>query len=62
MIFEEEKGRCPALLLIIIYTMSNYVHDESRWLRCNMAGVEQCSIADGSPLATYVSLYALERQ
>ena len=62
MIIEKEKDRGPALLLIIIYTTSKYVHDESRWLRCNMAEVEQCSTAGGSPPLTYVSLCALERQ
>ena len=62
MIFEEEKGRGPALLLIIIYTMSKYVHDESWWLRCSMAEVEQCSTAGGSPPPTYVSLCVLEHR
>ena len=62
MIFEEEKDRGPALLLIIVYTTSKYVHDESRWLRCSVAEVEQCSTAGGYPPSTYVSLCALERQ
>ena len=51
-----------ALLLIIVYTTLKYVHDESRWLRCSIAEVVQCSMAGGSPLPTYVSLCALERQ
>ena len=62
MIIEREKDRGPALLLIIVYTTSKYVHDESRWLGCSMAEVEQCSTAGGSPPPTYVSLCALERQ
>ena len=51
----------PALLLIMVYTMLKYVHDESRWLRCSMAEVEQCSKAGGSPPPIYVSLCVLER-
>ena len=62
MIIEEEKDRGPALLLIIIYTMSKYVHDESRWLKYSMDEAEQCSMAGGSPPPTYVSLCALEHQ
>ena len=63
MIIEKgKKDRGPALLLIMIYTTSKYVHDESRWLRCSMAEVEQCSTAGGFLPPTYVSLYALERQ
>ena len=62
MIIEGQKDRGPALLLIIIYTMSEYVHDESRWLRCSMAEARQYSTAGGSPPLTYVSLCALERQ
>ena len=63
MIIEKgKKDRGPALLLIMIYTMSKYVHNESRWLRCSMSEVEQCSTAGGSPPPTYVSLCALERQ
>ena len=61
MTFEEEKDRGTTLLLIIINTMSKYIHDESRWLRCSMAEVEQCSMAGGSPPPTYVSLCVLER-
>ena len=60
MTFEEEKDRGPALLLIIIYTMSKYVHYESRWLKCSKAEDEQYSTADGSPPPTYMSLCALE--
>ena len=52
----------PALLLIMVYTVLKYVHDESRWLRCSMAEVEQCSTAGGSPPPTYVSLCALEHR
>ena len=62
MIFEEEKDRSPALLLIMIYITSTYVHVESQWLMCNMAEVEQCPMVGGSPLSTYVSLHALEHQ
>ena len=63
MIFEEEKDRGPALLLIIIYTLSRkYVHYESRWLKCNKAEAELYSTAGGYPPSTYVSLCALERQ
>ena len=60
--FENEKDRGPSLLLIILYTTSKYVHDESRWLRCSMAEVEQYSTADGSPPPTYVSLHVLGRR
>ena len=60
MIIEEEKDKGPTLLLIIIYTTSKYVHDESRWLKYSMAEAEQCSTAGGSPPLTYVSLCALE--
>ena len=52
----------PALFLIIVYKMLKYVHDESQWLRCSMAEAEQCSMAGGSPLLTYVNLCVLERQ
>ena len=62
MIIEEEKDRGPTLLLIIIYTTSKYVHDESQWLRCSMAEAGQYSTADGSPPPTYVSLCALEHR
>ena len=61
MIFEDEKDRGPALLLII-YTSPRYVHHESRWLRCSMAEVEQCSTAGGSPALTCVSLSVPEYQ
>ena len=59
---ENEKDRGPALLLIIIYTTSKYVHDESRWLRCSMAEAGQYSTVGGSPPPTYVSLCALEHR
>ena len=62
MIIEEEKDRGPAVLLIIIYTTSKYVHDESRWLKYSMAEAEQYSTAGGSPPPTYVSLCALKRR
>ena len=57
-----ETYQGPALLLITLYTTSKYVHDESRWLRCSMAEVEQCSTAGGSPPRTYMNLCALERR
>ena len=62
MIIGREKDRGPALLLIIIYTTSKYVHDENWWLKYSMAEAEQCSTAVGSAPPTYVSLCALERQ
>ena len=62
MIIEDEKDGGPALLLIIIYTTSKYVHYESRWLKYNKAEDERYSTASGSPPPTYVSLCALERQ
>ena len=62
MIIEDEKDRGPALLLIIICTMSKYVHDESRWLKYSRAEDEQYSTADGSPPPIYVSLRALEHR
>ena len=62
MIIEDEKDRGPALLLIIIYTMSKYVHYESRWLKCSKAADEQYSMVGGSPPPTYVSLGALEHR
>ena len=62
MIIENEKDRGPALLLIIIYTTSKYVHHESRWLKCSKAEHERYSMADGSPPPTYVSLCALEHR
>ena len=55
MIIEEEKDRGPALLLIIIYTTSKYVHDESRCLKYSMAEAEQYSRAGGSPPLKCVS-------
>ena len=61
MIIENEKDRGPALLLIIKYKMSQYVHYESRWLKYSTAEDEQYSMVGGSP-PTYVSLCALERR
>ena len=61
-ILKSKETDGPALLLIMVYTMLKHVHDESRWPRCSMAEVEQCSTADESPLLTYVSLCALKRQ
>ena len=60
--FEDEKDGGPALLLIIIYTSSKYVHHESRWLRCSKAEDEQYSTADGSPPPICVSPCVLEHQ
>ena len=48
MIIEDEKDRGLALLLIIIYTTSKYVHYESQWLKCSKAEDEQYSTAGGS--------------
>ena len=62
MIIEDEKDRGPALLLIIIYTSSKYVHHESRWLKCSKAKDERYSTAAGSPPLTYMSLCALEHR
>ena len=62
MLIEDEKDRGPALLLIITYTSSKYVHHESRWLKYSTAEDEQYSTAGGSPLPTYMSLSALERR
>ena len=62
MIIEREKDRGPALLLIIIYTTSKYVHDESRWLKYSKAEEGLYSTAAWSPPPIYVSLCALEHQ
>ena len=62
MIIENEKDRGPASLLVIIYTMSQYVHYESRCLKYSKAKDEQYSTAGGSPPPTYVSLCAPKRR
>ena len=59
MIFEDEKDRGPALLLII-YTSPRYVHHESRWLKCSKAEDELYSTAGGSPPPIEVGPCALE--
>ena len=45
-----------------IYTPSDYVHHESRWLKYSRAEDELYSTADGSPPPTYMSPCGLERQ
>ena len=58
-----KKDRGPALLFIIIYTLSRkYVHYESLWLKYNKAEDERYSTAGGSPPPTYVNLCALEHR
>ena len=62
--FGGEKGQRSCFIAYhnIYMALEKYVHYESRWLKCNKAEAELCSMADGSLPPTYVNLCAPECQ